>query len=56
MILDATMEGTMMIVDAKQATKTIDALASTYYQAKDDTTAENKKEVLELNTTYALLA
>jgi len=33
MILDAAVVGTMMTVDAKQATRIIDALASTDYQA-----------------------
>jgi len=43
MILDATFGGTLMVVDAKQATKMINALASTDYQLQHDRQASKKK-------------
>jgi len=57
MILDATAGGTMMAVDIEQATKIIDALASTDYHAQHDRqTVQQKKGMFDLNTTDALLA
>lgn len=55
-ILDVAVEGTMMVVDAKQAKKIIDTLASTNYQVQHDRQDGQKKRVLELSTTNALLA
>jgi len=56
MILDAAMGGTVM-VDIEQATRIIGALASTDYQAQHDRqTVQQKKGMLDLNTTNALLA
>ena len=49
MISDAVGGGTMMIVDAKQATRIIDALASTDYQAQHDRYSVQKKGVLDLS-------
>jgi len=54
-ILDATVGGTMMIVDEKQATRIIDVLPLTDYQAQHEKTLGHKKKVLELNITSALL-
>jgi len=48
MILDAAAEGTMMSVDVEQATRIIDALASTDYQAQHDRYTVQKKGVLIL--------
>jgi len=46
-----------MVVDAEQATRIIEALASTDYQAQHDKhTALPKKGMLELNTIDAILA
>jgi len=56
MILDATAGGTMMAVDVEQATRIFYALASTYYQAQYDRQTIQRKGVLDLNTTYAILA
>jgi len=57
MILDVAAGSTMMEVDVEEATRIIDALASTYYQAQHDRqTVPQKKGMLELNTTDALLA
>jgi len=57
MILGAAAGGTMMAVDVEQATRIIDALASTDYQARHDRqTMQQKKGMFDLNTTYALLA
>ena len=57
MIPDTTVGGTMMAVDAEQATRIIDVLASTDYQAQHDRqTVQQKKGVFDLNTTDSLLA
>jgi len=57
MILDTAAGGTMMAVDVEQATRIIDALASTDYQAQHDRqTVQQKKGMFELNTANALLA
>jgi len=56
MILDAAAGGTMMSVDAKQATRIIDALASTDYQTQHDKYTVQKKGVLDLSTSDAILA
>jgi len=57
MILDATIGGTTMAVDVEQATRIIDALASTNYQAQHDRQiVQQKKGMLKLNTTDARLA
>ena len=46
----------MMAVDVEQATRIIEALASTVYQAQHDRhNAQMKKGMLELSTTDALL-
>jgi len=56
MILDAAAGGTMMSVDVEQATRIIDALASTDYQAQDDRYTVQKKGVLDLSTSDVILA
>jgi len=56
MILDATAGSTMMDVDVEQATRIIDALASTDYQAQHDRQVVQKKGMLDLSTSDALLA
>ena len=48
MILDG---GTVMVLDAEQAIRIIDALASTDYQTQNDKQVEQKKWMLQLNTT-----
>jgi len=50
MILDSAVGGTMMNVDAEQATRIIDALASTDYKAQHDRHTMQKKGVLDLST------
>ena len=50
MILDAVAWGTMLTVDAKQATRIIYALTSTDYQVQHENYVGLKKGVLELNT------
>jgi len=44
MILDAAAGGKMMTVDAKQATRIIDALASTNYQAQHEIDIQCKRK------------
>jgi len=56
MLLDAAAGGTMMVVDADQATRIIEVLATTDYQAQHDRRNHKKRGVLELNTADALLA
>jgi len=56
MILNATAGSTMMDVDVEQATRIIDALASTDYQAQHDRQVVQKKGMLDLSTSDALLA
>jgi len=56
MILDAAAGGTMIVVDVEQATRIIDALASTDYQAQHDQSSVQKKGMLELNSQDAILA
>jgi len=56
MILDATVGGTMMDVDVEQATRIIDTLASTNYQAQHDRQVVQKKGMFDLSTSDALLA
>jgi len=56
MILDATAGGTMMDVDVDHATRIIDVLASTDYQAQHDRQVVQKKGMLDLSTFDALLA
>ena len=57
MILDTTTGGPMMAVDVEQATRILDALASTDYQAQHDRqTVQQKKGMFELNITDAVLA
>jgi len=56
MILDAAVGGTMMDMDVEQATRMIDALASTNYQAQHDRQVVQKKGMLDLSTSDALLA
>jgi len=46
----------MMVVDVEQATRIIDALTSTDYQAQHDRQGIQKRGLLELNTSDALLA
>ena len=56
MILDAAAGGTMMSVDAEQATRIIEALGSTDYQAQHDKYTVQKKRVLDPSTLDAILA
>jgi len=56
MILDTTAGGTMMIVDVEQATRIIEALASTDHQAQHNRQTIQRKGVLDLSTTDATLA
>jgi len=56
MILDATAGVIMVVVDIQQATRLIDALASTNYQAQHDRKTVQTKEVPKLNTSDAILA
>jgi len=57
MILDAAVGGTMMVVDAEQETRIVDALTFTNYQAQHDRkTVQQKKGMFDLNTADALLA
>ena len=56
MILDAAAGGTMMVVEAEQATRISDAFASTDYQAQHDRYTVQKKGVLDLSTSDAILA
>jgi len=45
-----------MVVDVEQATRIIDSLASTDYQAQYDRQNVQKKGVFKLNTSDAILA
>ncbi|XP_047166272.1 uncharacterized protein LOC124835393 [Vigna umbellata] len=56
MILDAAAGGTMMSVDAEQATRIIEALASTDHQAQYNRQTVQRKGILDLSTTDAILA
>ena len=56
MLLHVAIGGTMMVVDEEQATRIINVLATTYYQAQHDRKGHQKRELLELNTVDALLA
>ena len=56
MNLDVAARGTMMSVDAEQATRIIDALASIDYQAQHDKYTVQKKGVLDFSTSDAILA
>ncbi|XP_027941135.1 uncharacterized protein LOC114194932 [Vigna unguiculata] len=56
MILDAAAGGTMMSVDAEQAIRIIEALASTDHQAQHNRQTVQRKGVLDLSTTDAILA
>ena len=48
MILDAAAGGTMMTIDAEQATRIIDALASTDYQAQHDRYTVQKLSLIHI--------
>jgi len=56
MLLDVAAGGTMIVVDADQAIRIIDALATIDYQAQHDKQGHQKRGILELNIAYALLA
>ena len=56
MILDASAGRTLMSVDAEQATRIIEALASTNHQAQHNRQTVQRKGVLDLSTTYAILS
>ncbi|KAK7395179.1 hypothetical protein VNO78_15726 [Psophocarpus tetragonolobus] len=56
MILDAAAGGTMMSVEAEQATIIIEALASTDHQAQHNRQTVQRKGMLDLSTTDAILA
>ena len=56
MILDAAVGGTIMTVAAEQATRIIDVLASTDYQAQHDRHTVKKKGVLDFSTLDTILA
>jgi len=55
MILDAVAGGTMMSVDAEQATRIIEALASIDHQAQHNRQSVQRKGVLDLSITDAIL-
>ncbi|KAF1866279.1 hypothetical protein Lal_00024283 [Lupinus albus] len=55
MILDAAAGGTMMAVDAEQATRIITALLSTDRQAQHNRGSVQKRGMLDLNTSDAIL-
>ncbi|XP_019414596.1 PREDICTED: uncharacterized protein LOC109326362 [Lupinus angustifolius] len=55
-ILDAAGGGTMMVVDVEQATRILIALSSTNRQAQHNRRSVQKRGVLDLNTSYAILA
>jgi len=55
MILDAAASGTMMSVDAEQATRIIEALASTNHRAQHKRQSVQRKGVLDLSTIDAIL-
>jgi len=54
MILDAAAGGTRMAVDAKQATRIIDVLASTDYQTQHNRYTVQKKGELDHSNSYAI--
>jgi len=56
MLLVAATSGTMMVVDVEQAIRIIDALTSTNYQVQHDRQGIQKKGLLKLNNSDALLA
>ena len=56
MLLNVVVGGTMMVVDANQATRIIEPLATTDYEAQHDKQGHQKRRLLELNTADALLA
>ncbi|XP_019431425.1 PREDICTED: uncharacterized protein LOC109338606 [Lupinus angustifolius] len=56
MILDAAAGGTMMSVDAEQATRIITALSATDRQAQHNRRTVQKRGVLDLSTSDAILA
>jgi len=56
MLLNVAAGGTMMVVDVEQATRIIDALATTDYQAYHDRHGHQKRGLLEFNIANALLA
>jgi len=56
MLLDVAAGGTIIVVDVEQATKIIDALATIDYQAQHDRQGIQKKGLLDLSTSDALLA
>ncbi|XP_019453179.1 PREDICTED: uncharacterized protein LOC109354835 [Lupinus angustifolius] len=56
MILDAAAGGTMMVVDTEQAIRIIIALSSTDRQAQHNQRSVQKRGVLDLNTSDAILA
>jgi len=55
-LLNVAADGTMMTVDVEQVTWIIDAFVTTNYQAEYDRKGIQKKGLLELNTSDALLA
>ncbi|KAF1886092.1 hypothetical protein Lal_00021374 [Lupinus albus] len=56
MILDATAGGTMMVVDAEQDTRIIAALSSTNMKTQHNQRSVQKRVMLDLNTSDAILA
>jgi len=46
----------MMVANVEKVTKNIDALTSANYQVHHDRQIEQKKGMLDLNTSYAFLA
>jgi len=46
MLLDVVVRDTMMVVDEEQATRIIDALATTDYQAQHDRKGHQKRGLL----------
>ncbi|XP_019450616.1 PREDICTED: uncharacterized protein LOC109352889 [Lupinus angustifolius] len=56
MLLDVAAGGTMMVMDAEQATRIITALSATYWQTQHNRRTLQKRGVLDLNTSDAILA
>jgi len=56
MLLNVVVGGTMMAIDAKEATKIIEAMTSTNYQAQNDSKNEPKKGMMDHNTSNTFLA
>jgi len=56
MLLDAAADGTMMAIDTEKATKIIEVMTSTDYQAQNDNKNEPKKGTMDPNILNTLVA